>query len=247
MDDDTARHNAKMAKKKAARDKIMAGKTGEKGLIIVHTGKGKGKSSAAFGMIFRAIAHGMPCAVVQFIKGAMSTGERDLILRHFGDTCQFHTMGEGFTWETQDRTRDTAMALAAKARSRPRSRVSSPSRVMVMYATGSSTVYTTEPARWTRPASPVRHPAVPIWVGVGAARMPTSLVWVRSAPGMRTMVSMGLGHARIRPEATTRSTAPQRRTTARLPGSTVAMPDMSHNPAASTAAAPSTPAVRRTA
>ena len=118
MDDDTARHNAKMAKKKAARDKIMAGKTGEKGLIIVHTGKGKGKSSAAFGMIFRAIAHGMPCAVVQFIKGAMSTGERDLILRHFGDTCQFHTMGEGFTWETQDRTRDTAMALAAWAKAR---------------------------------------------------------------------------------------------------------------------------------
>jgi len=115
---DPDRHAAKMAKKKAARDKIMAGKTGEKGLIIVHTGKGKGKSSAAFGMIFRAIAHGMPCAVVQFIKGAMSTGERDLILRHFGDTCQFHTMGEGFTWETQDRTRDTAMALAAWAKAR---------------------------------------------------------------------------------------------------------------------------------
>jgi len=110
---DPARHAQKMARKKVARDKIMAGKTGEKGLIIVHTGKGKGKSSAAFGMIFRAIAHGMPCAVVQFIKGAMSTGERDLILRHFGDICQFHTMGEGFTWETQDRTRDTAMALAA--------------------------------------------------------------------------------------------------------------------------------------
>ena len=110
---DPDRHAAKMAKKKAARDKIMATKTGEKGLIIVHTGKGKGKSSAAFGMIFRAIAHGMPCAVVQFIKGAMSTGERDLILRHFADTCQFHTMGEGFTWETQDRARDVAMAQAA--------------------------------------------------------------------------------------------------------------------------------------
>jgi cob(I)alamin adenosyltransferase len=110
---DSDRHAQKMAKKKAARDKIMATKTGEKGLIIVHTGKGKGKSSAAFGMIFRAIAHGMPCAVVQFIKGAMSTGERDLILRHFSDICQFHTMGEGFTWETQDRDRDIAMARAA--------------------------------------------------------------------------------------------------------------------------------------
>lgn len=111
--DDSERHAQKMAKKKAARDKIMATKTGEKGLVIVHTGKGKGKSSAAFGMIFRCIAHGMPCAVVQFIKGAMSTGERDLILRQFGDVCQFHTMGEGFTWETQDRERDIAMARAA--------------------------------------------------------------------------------------------------------------------------------------
>ena len=111
--DDTARHAAKMAKKKAARDKIMATKTDEKGLIIVHTGKGKGKSTAAFGMIFRHIAHGLPCAVVQFIKGGMSTGERDLILDRFSDLCQFHTMGEGFTWETQDKTRDTEMAQAA--------------------------------------------------------------------------------------------------------------------------------------
>ncbi len=111
--DPNVRHAAKMAKKKAARDKIMAGKTGEKGLIIVHTGKGKGKSTAAFGMIFRCIAHGMPSAVVQFIKGGMSTGERDLILREYADICQFHTMGEGFTWETQDRTRDTEMAGAA--------------------------------------------------------------------------------------------------------------------------------------
>jgi cob(I)alamin adenosyltransferase len=111
--DPDARHAQKMAKKKAARDKIMAGKTGEKGLIIVHTGKGKGKSTAAFGMIFRCIAHGMPCAVVQFIKGGMSTGERDLILRSYTDICQFHTMGEGFTWETQDRSRDTQMAQAA--------------------------------------------------------------------------------------------------------------------------------------
>ncbi|NKB26344.1 MAG: cob(I)yrinic acid a,c-diamide adenosyltransferase [Rhodobacteraceae bacterium] len=115
---DPARHATKMAKKKAARDKIMATKTEEKGLIIVHTGKGKGKSSAAFGMIFRCIAHQMPCAVVQFIKGGMSTGERDLILNHFSDSCAFHTMGEGFTWETQDKSRDTEMAQAAWAKAK---------------------------------------------------------------------------------------------------------------------------------
>ncbi len=113
MTDDTDRHAMKMAKKKAARDKIMATKTDKKGLVIVHTGKGKGKSTAAFGMIFRCIAHGMQCAVVQFIKGGMSTGERDLILAKFSNECAFHTMGEGFTWETQDKTRDTEMALAA--------------------------------------------------------------------------------------------------------------------------------------
>ena len=107
-----------MAKKKAARDKIMATKTDEKGLIIVHTGKGKGKSSAAFGMIFRCIAHEMPCAVVQFIKGGMSTGERDLITSRFSDRCQFHTMGEGFTWETQDKSRDIEMAQAAWEKSK---------------------------------------------------------------------------------------------------------------------------------
>ena len=111
--DDSERHAAKMAKKKAARDKIMATKTAEKGLIIVHTGKGKGKSTAAFGMVFRAIAHGMPSAVVQFIKGGMETGERALITERFADLCQFHTMGEGFTWETQDRERDVAAARAA--------------------------------------------------------------------------------------------------------------------------------------
>ncbi|MEO0542462.1 MAG: cob(I)yrinic acid a,c-diamide adenosyltransferase [Pseudomonadota bacterium] len=113
--EDVAKHNAKMAKKKAARDKIMATKTDEKGLIIVHTGKGKGKSTAAFGMIFRHIAHGRKCAVVQFIKGGMSTGERDLILDKFADQCAFHTMGEGFTWETQDKERDIEMAQAAWA------------------------------------------------------------------------------------------------------------------------------------
>ena len=110
---DSDRHNAKMARKKKARDKIMSTKTDEKGLLIVHTGKGKGKSSAAFGMIFRCIAHQLPCAVVQFIKGGMDTGERKLVTAHFGDICQFHTMGEGFTWETQDRERDIAAATAA--------------------------------------------------------------------------------------------------------------------------------------
>ena len=110
---DSDRHNAKMARKKQARDKIMATKTDEKGLVIVHTGKGKGKSSAAFGMIFRCVAHGLPCAVVQFIKGGMDTGERNLITGHFADLCEFHTMGEGFTWETQDRERDIAAANAA--------------------------------------------------------------------------------------------------------------------------------------
>ena len=111
--EDLDRHAMKMAKKKAARDKIMATKTDKKGLVIVHTGKGKGKSSSAFGMIFRCIAHDMQCAVVQFIKGGMSTGERDLILDKFSDKCAFHTMGEGFTWETQDKSRDIEMASAA--------------------------------------------------------------------------------------------------------------------------------------
>lgn len=115
---DPERHAMKMAKKKAARDKIMATKTDKKGLVIVHTGKGKGKSSAAFGMIFRCIAHDMKCAVVQFIKGGMDCGERDLINAKFGEICEFYTMGEGFTWETQDKARDTEMAQAAWEKSK---------------------------------------------------------------------------------------------------------------------------------
>lgn len=107
---DHARHAAKMAKIKAARDKMMAGKSDTKGLVMVLTGPGKGKSSSGFGMILRCIAHEMPCAVVQFIKGAWDTGERRLIEGHFAHLCQFHAMGEGFTWETQDRARDIAMA-----------------------------------------------------------------------------------------------------------------------------------------
>ncbi len=110
--DDNARHAEKMAKIKAARDRMMQGKQGEKGLVIVHTGKGKGKSSSGFGMILRCIAHEMPCAVVQFIKGAWDTGERRLLTTHFGGLCQFHAMGEGFTWETQDKARDIAAARA---------------------------------------------------------------------------------------------------------------------------------------
>lgn len=110
--EEATRHAQKMAKIKAARDKMMANKEGEKGLIIVHTGKGKGKSSAGFGMILRCIAHGMPSAVVQFIKGAWQTGERTLIEAHFAHLCQFHAMGEGFTWETQDKERDIAAARA---------------------------------------------------------------------------------------------------------------------------------------
>jgi cob(I)alamin adenosyltransferase len=101
-----------MAKKKVARDRMMATKSEGKGLVIVHTGAGKGKSSSAFGMIVRCVAHGFPCAVVQFIKGAWDTGERRLLTAHFGNLCQFHAMGEGFTWETQDRARDIAAARA---------------------------------------------------------------------------------------------------------------------------------------
>jgi cob(I)alamin adenosyltransferase len=112
MTQDNARHAAKMAKKKAARDRMMETKTGEKGLVIVHTGPGKGKSSSGFGMILRCIAHGMPSAVVQFIKGGWQTGERTLIEENFADLCQFHAMGEGFTWETQDKARDIAAARA---------------------------------------------------------------------------------------------------------------------------------------
>jgi cob(I)alamin adenosyltransferase len=113
-----ARHATKMAKKKAARDRMMESKSGDKGLIIVHTGAGKGKSSSAFGMILRCVAHGMPCAVVQFIKGAWDTGERRLLTENFGDLCQFYAMGEGFTWETQDRARDVAAAEAGWAKAK---------------------------------------------------------------------------------------------------------------------------------
>jgi cob(I)alamin adenosyltransferase len=108
--DENARHTEKMRKIKAARDKMMAGKTEEKGLIVVNTGPGKGKSSSGFGMIMRCIAHDMPCAVVQFIKGNWDTGEKTFLRTRFADECRFFVSGEGFTWETQDRERDIAAA-----------------------------------------------------------------------------------------------------------------------------------------
>ena len=107
------KHNEKMKKLKTSKQKIFSKKTEKKGLIIVNTGTGKGKSTAAFGMVFRGIAHGMPCAVVQFIKGAMATGERDLIQHHFPELCEFHTLGDGFTWDTQDKEKDIATAKKA--------------------------------------------------------------------------------------------------------------------------------------
>ena len=111
------RANEKAVKRKAARDKILATKTIEKGLLIVHTGKGKGKSTAAFGLATRAIGNGMKVGIVQFVKGKWQTGERG-VLEHFPDQVTIRTMGEGFTWETQDRARDIAAAEKAWAVSR---------------------------------------------------------------------------------------------------------------------------------
>ena len=108
------RHAEKMAKKKAARDKIIATKTIEKGLVIVHTGKGKGKSTAAMGLAVRAIGNGMRVGIVQFVKGVWATGERD-VLDTFPDLVTIKAMGEGFTWDTQDRQRDVAAAMKAWA------------------------------------------------------------------------------------------------------------------------------------
>ena len=108
------RHAEKMAKRKAARDKMLAGKTIEKGLLIVHTGLGKGKSTAAFGLVMRALGHGMRVGIVQFTKGKWTSGER-FVLDRFPDQVTLRVMGEGFTWETQDRQRDIAAAKAAWA------------------------------------------------------------------------------------------------------------------------------------
>lgn len=106
------KHAQKMAKKKAARDRMMEKKIDEKGLVIVHTGKGKGKSSSAFGMALRCVGHGFKVGVIQFIKGAWDTAERR-VFEGFPDQVTFKAMGEGFTWETQDKERDIAAARKA--------------------------------------------------------------------------------------------------------------------------------------
>ena len=115
-DAETERHRAKMAKRKAVQDAEVAEKTVEKGLLIVHTGAGKGKSTAAFGLALRMLGRGHRIGVVQFIKGAWHTAERDALAK-FGEQVSWHTMGEGFTWETQDLKRDIAAAERAWAKS----------------------------------------------------------------------------------------------------------------------------------
>ena len=107
-----ADHKARMAKKKVAQDRIVAAKTIEKGLLVVHTGPGKGKTTAALGMAVRMMGHGRKVGIVQFVKGAMTTGEK-VIFDAFPDLVAFKPMGEGFTWDTQDRTRDIAVAREA--------------------------------------------------------------------------------------------------------------------------------------
>ena len=112
-DSEAARHNRKMAARKAVQDAEVASKTiASKGLLIVHTGPGKGKTSAAIGLVVRALGHGWRVGIVQFVKGAWDTGEKHALAR-FGDLVSWHTMGEGFTWETQDRDRDIAAAERA--------------------------------------------------------------------------------------------------------------------------------------
>ena len=114
---DTDRHRSKMAKRKAVQDAEIASKNIEKGLLIVHTGTGKGKSTAAFGLALRVLGRGGRVGVVQFIKGAWHTAERDALAK-FNEQVAWHTMGEGFTWETQDRVRDVAAAERAWAKAR---------------------------------------------------------------------------------------------------------------------------------
>lgn len=124
-----AYHAEKMRKKKAARDKILETKTEERGLLIVHTGKGKGKSTSAFGMVFRAIGHGFRVGIVQFVKGKWSTGERD-VLEKFSDQVTINAMGEGFTWDVADRQRD--LAAARKAWDQAKALIADPSYRMVL-------------------------------------------------------------------------------------------------------------------
>ena len=123
------RHNEKMARRKAARDRMLATKTEERGLLIVHTGKGKGKSTAAFGMVLRCLGHGMRVGIVQFVKGVWTTGER-VALERFGDLVSCRAMGEGFTWDTQDRARD--IAAASKAWETAKAMIADPSYRLVL-------------------------------------------------------------------------------------------------------------------
>ncbi len=122
-------HNEKMRKRKAAQDRIVATKTVEKGLLIVHTGAGKGKSTAAFGMAVRAVGHGMKVGVIQFVKGAMTTGEKAVFDR-FPDEIEFRAMGDGFTWDTQNRAAD--MASARRAWDEVKRMIGDPSYQMVV-------------------------------------------------------------------------------------------------------------------
>lgn len=122
-------HAGKMARIKAARDKIMATKTVERGVLLVNTGKGKGKSSSAFGMVMRCLGHGMKVGIVQFIKGAWETGEAKFLTR-FPDLVTIKTLGEGFTWETQDHARD--LAAAARAWEASRAMLADPAYRMVV-------------------------------------------------------------------------------------------------------------------
>jgi len=123
------RHNEKMARRKAARERMLATKTEERGLLIVHTGRGKGKSTAAFGLVLRCLGHGMRVGIVQFVKGVWTTGER-IALARFGDLVTCRAMGEGFTWDTQDRARD--IAAARKAWAAAKAMIADPSYRMVL-------------------------------------------------------------------------------------------------------------------
>src|ERR1700756_2325904 len=124
-------HREKMERRQAARRRVLATRTEERGLLIVHTGAGKGKSTAAFGMVLRAIGHGMRVGVVQFVKGAWQSGERTVLAR-FPDLVTCRAMGEGFTWDTQDRARD--IAAARKAWETAKTMISDPSYRLVLLA-----------------------------------------------------------------------------------------------------------------
>jgi cob(I)alamin adenosyltransferase len=128
-DEINRRHNEKAARRKAARERMLATKTEERGLVIVHTGTGKGKSTAAFGLVLRCLGHGMRVGIVQFVKGVWMTGER-AALERFGDLVTCRAMGEGFTWDTQDRARD--IAAARRAWEAARAMIADPSYRLVL-------------------------------------------------------------------------------------------------------------------